>query len=288
LSSSTSRKKHTRPANIRRHRARALGDDEESGSSSGEDDKQNNNKHKVRTEAITDLDWSTPNDTNNHKRPSGRSEKKQDNKRHGTTQDDQTTADPQEKDTKPVKWGLTINMKGAGAKASPNPSKPSNQSPQTTTSPPKDNPKRSIDDEALDSLLGNDNNPSKRKHSPSDDPSRSPEPEDYRSVPIDDFGATLLKSFGWDGKLRGKVKEVVPRHANLAGLGAKDAKGAEELTAWNQKLAGGRKDSRPPRLEDYTREERKKRQRVEEKYGDSYKRERERDKERERERGRDR
>ena len=89
--------------------------------------------------------------------------------------------------------------------------------------------------------------------------------------------------------MRGKVKEVSHKHANLAGLGAKDAKGAEELDAWNQKISGrggGGSDSRgrPVRLEDYRREESKKKQRTEYRHGESsYKQERERERERERE-----
>jgi hypothetical protein len=141
---------------------------------------------------------------------------------------------------------------------------------------------KSIDEEALDALMGS--KPTKRKYIDSDTADRDPRPEDYKAVPIDDFGATLLKRFGWDGKMKGKVKEVT-RHANLTGLGAKDAKGAEDLGAWNQKTA---KDSRPVRLEDYQREERKKRQRVDDRYADSYKREKEREREHGRERGRDR
>jgi hypothetical protein len=141
---------------------------------------------------------------------------------------------------------------------------------------------KSIDDEALDALMGS--SIPKRKYTDSDAADRDPQPEDYQSVPIDDFGATLLRSFGWDGKMRGKVKEVT-RHANLTGLGAKDAKGAEDLGAWNQKTA---KDSRPVRLDDYRREESRKRQRTDDRYADSYKREREREAERERGRGRDR
>nr|6RM8_C Chain C, Putative pre-mRNA splicing protein [Thermochaetoides thermophila DSM 1495]6RM9_C Chain C, Putative pre-mRNA splicing protein [Thermochaetoides thermophila DSM 1495]6RMA_B Chain B, Putative pre-mRNA splicing protein [Thermochaetoides thermophila DSM 1495]6RMB_D Chain D, Putative pre-mRNA splicing protein [Thermochaetoides thermophila DSM 1495]6RMC_C Chain C, Putative pre-mRNA splicing protein [Thermochaetoides thermophila DSM 1495]6RMC_D Chain D, Putative pre-mRNA splicing protein [ len=44
---------------------------------------------------------------------------------------------------------------------------------------------------------------------------------------VDDFGENLLRSFGWDGKMRGKVKEV-KRYANLAGLGARNVKEAED------------------------------------------------------------
>ena len=88
------------------------------------------------------------------------------------------------------------------------------------------------------------------------------------------------------------------RHANLTGLGAKDAKGAEDLGAWNSQIqasksgrkAGSGNDGRPVRLEDYRKEEERKRQKREERDrdrgGESYRREREREREEERERRR--
>ncbi|KAM7223640.1 hypothetical protein V8F06_001114 [Rhypophila decipiens] len=296
--SSSSSKKHAKPSNIRRHRAHALDDGEESGSSGSEGDDRHHGRHEV----ITDLDWSTANEkdeANNKRRHhnSGCSDKHDRREDRDSRRRDDDTSIKKEDDEggeskQPVKFGLTINMRKGGKDAAPKGSRdrPRSRSRSNSRSRTKEgrNGKKapvSLDDEAMDALLGNER-PSKRK-APSDDPDRSPEPEDYRSVPIDDFGATLLKSLGWDGTLRGKVKEATPRHANLAGLGMKDAKGAEELTSWNQKVAaGGKRDSRPARLEDHAKEERNKRKRIEDKYGDSYKRERER--ERERERGRHR
>ena len=218
-------------------------------------------------------------------------------------------AEPQdEQPQQPVKWGLTINMrKDTDNKDESKPNTPKDDGDRADSSslqkpPPSTNQKRGgpvsldhdqgSDDEALDALIGNKpkSNPalSKRRYS-NGSGDGDPKADDYRAVPIDDFGATLLKSFGWDGKPRGKVKEVTKKHANLAGLGARDAKGAEELDAWNQKISGkgssssSRRDPRPPRLDDYRREESKKRQRLEDRYGDSsYKRERERERERER------
>jgi hypothetical protein len=194
-------------------------------------------------------------------------------------------ADSSESQDKPVKWGLTINMKGSGASktgAKRESKARTDNSDSEEDSKKKRRAPKSIDDEALDALMGS--RTPKRKHPDSDAADRDPRLEDYRSIPIDDFGAHLLRNFGWDGKMKGKVKEVT-RHANLTGLGAKDVKGAEDLGAWNQKTT---KDSRPVRLDDYRREESKKRQRVDDRYADSYKREKERERERERERGRDR
>lgn len=203
--------------------------------------------------------------------------------------------DLQEPETAPPKWGLTINPKSTTTTSSSSkPTSFSHRQRQSRSPSPEEKPPQTLEEQALSSLLSLDNKGSsttskrKRSHSPSShDRDRSPDHSDYRAVPIDDFGATLLKQFGWDGKMRGKVKEVTHKHANLAGLGAKDAKGAEELDAWNQKISGrgggdsrGR-DSRPVRLEDYRREENKKKQRMEYRHGESsYKQERERERER--------
>lgn len=280
----SSSKKHSRPANPRRHRAHAL-EDGDSASSGCDDDRDS--RHHGRHEMITELDWSTSKqgDDRDRKRKSHHNSGFNGHERHDR-EDNEDGIKKEEEETKaPVKFGLTINMRN-GASSSRDQRSPRRRSRSRSSSRSRDLEKKpkSLDDQAMDALLGYDNPPKKRKTSANAD--RSPEPEDYRTVPIDDFGATLLKGLGWDGKMRGKVKEATPRrHANLAGLGMKDAKGAEELSSWNQKVnGGGKKDSRPRRLEDHAREERKNRQRIEEKYGDSYKKEREREHERERHR----
>ncbi|KAK3313757.1 hypothetical protein B0H66DRAFT_360390 [Apodospora peruviana] len=285
-SSSTAAKKHTRPAHVRRHRAHAL-QHAESGSSGGEtdDDRQGSGRH----EAITDINFGgSSRDHDRRKKHDGRPDNRSDSRRDGKDERqtrgrnegaEATNADVVE--NKPVKWGLTINMKGTGGVRAGRNSKDKKEiEPHSEPENGKlSSTKRTIEDDALDALVGA--KPSTNRQLESDAAlDRDPRPEDYRSVPIDDFGATLLKSFGWDGKLRGKVKEPSLKHANLAGLGAKDVMGAEDLGSWNQK-PGGAKDSQPQRLEDYRREESKKRQRIEYKYGPSYKRERERERERE-------
>lgn len=193
---------------------------------------------------------------------------------------------------KPVKWGLTINKKPRredGNRASRAGSHASAEI-ETWNGDGAEKKPKSADDEALEALLGNDDDKKKRVIGNSD-PDRDPEPEDYERVPIDDFGAHLLKGFGWDGKMRGKVKEV-SKHANLTGLGAK-SKGAEDLGAWSQKsLKEGSDKPRRPRLDEYRREEDKKRQRREERREErdrdpGYRRDRERERDRDR-RDRDR
>ena len=98
--------------------------------------------------------------------------------------------------------------------------------------------------------------------------------DEYETMPIDEFGAALLRGMGWDGKDRGpKIKEV-KRRPNQLGLGAKELKGDEELGAWNQK---GNTKSRP-RLHEHRSEEQRQRERRNERHRDSYKAERDREK----------
>jgi hypothetical protein len=150
-----------------------------------------------------------------------------------------------------------------------------------------DSAPKTADEEAMDALLGKQPEPRKGVVARQDDLGRDAQPEDYEAVPVENFGATLLRSYGWDGKMKGKVKEI-SRHANLTGLGTKNVKGAEDLDAWIQrKPRDGKDDRRPPRLLDYRREEEKRRERREERSTPSYKRVRERERGREQEWERD-
>ncbi|KAF4634732.1 hypothetical protein G7Y89_g3368 [Cudoniella acicularis] len=89
--------------------------------------------------------------------------------------------------------------------------------------------------------------------------------EDYERVPVEEFGAALLRGMGWKGEKVGKVRDV-KRRQNLLGLGAKELKDAEELGAWVQKsdvkrlnerrgggYGGGSRDRRP-KVAEYKRE----------------------------------
>lgn len=113
--------------------------------------------------------------------------------------------------------------------------------------------------------------------------------EDYDRVPVEEFGAALLRGMGWNGEKTGKVRDV-KRRQNLLGLGAKQLKDAEELGAWVQKSDtkrlkpgvggsgnGGGRHEQKVRVSDYRREEELKRERREERGGGSYRKERERD-----------
>jgi len=271
-------KKRSHPAHGKRHRAHALQD----GSSSGSGDEP---EQAVRHKVITTYSSGGSDDERENKGNQRRRGERSPQSHNGPSkghQDGGKDGSANVLEEKPVKWGLTINMKGAG-KHKDREGKPQadNREPKLG-GPGNGKRERDLDDEALDALVGTEP-PRKNKYNPSN-PDREPVLEDYRAIPIDDFGATLLRNFGWDGLMRGKVKEVA-KHANLTGLGAKDAKGAEDLGAWNQKTS---KDSRPVRLEDYQREQSKKREQLEDRHRDSYKREREREREKERQHQRDR
>ncbi|KAG6013539.1 hypothetical protein E4U43_007241 [Claviceps pusilla] len=166
--------------------------------------------------------------------------------------------------------------------------------PQPAACSPDTRPRTTTDDddEALAALLGNNKprGPEKRIPAPSEDEVYKRDAagagavstlEDYEAMPVEEFGAALLRGMGWNGDPTGpKVKEV-RRRPNRLGLGAKELKDAEDLGGWNQTGQKARPTTRP-RLADYRREEsRRKEERSRE---DSYKREREREREWDRDR----
>ncbi|KAH8650886.1 DExH-box splicing factor binding site-domain-containing protein [Tricladium varicosporioides] len=112
--------------------------------------------------------------------------------------------------------------------------------------------------------------------------------EDYERVPVEEFGAALLRGMGWKGEKVKGAKEV-KRRQNLLGLGAKELKDAEELGAWVQRSdvkrlkpsSGGKSGGgeRRPRVHEYNRERERRDERRSE---GSYRREREREREDER------
>ncbi|CAD6441833.1 807aebc3-e283-421d-ac5e-c75db44f9e86 [Sclerotinia trifoliorum] len=114
--------------------------------------------------------------------------------------------------------------------------------------------------------------------------------EDYKAVPVEEFGAALLRGMGWDGEERKGGGKEVKRRQNLLGLGAKELKDAEELGAWVQKTdakrlrPGGSSYSRrgsdrdKKKMGDYARERDER----------SYRRDRDEGRDRERERDKER
>lgn len=193
---------------------------------------------------------------------------------------------------KGIKWGLTVKEKATPDTDQPEESEPPVQAEPETGSQPKTEdaePERTADDEAMDELLGR--KPSKRQTAviPSETDAYRRDVdiagvastlEDYEAMPVEEFGAALLRGMGWNGEERAPKPKEVKRRPNRLGLGAKELQGAEDLGGWNQN--GGKK--KRPRLDEYRRDE--ERRRESRHHDDSYKRERER--ERDRDRGSDR
>ncbi|KAG5925333.1 hypothetical protein E4U42_004401 [Claviceps africana] len=206
-----------------------------------------------------------------------------------------TQDQPRDPDESP-KWGLILPQ-GHKPQADRGGTDDDDKTPtqaqeRVSASPPARGPgpnPRPDDEEALNALLGPDkpSGPEKRIPAPSEDDvyrrdaaraGAASTLDDYEAMPVEEFGAALLRGMGWDGQPTGpKAKEVRRRPARL-GLGAKESKHAEDLGAWNQK---------PPRpkLADYRRDESRRKDRQRE---DSYKRERDRERDRDPRRDRDR
>jgi hypothetical protein len=124
--------------------------------------------------------------------------------------------------------------------------------------------------------------------------------EDYERVPVEEFGAALLRGMGWkegdDRKGTIARPKDVKRRQNLLGLGATELKGAEELGAWVQKSDPKRLGTgsprgggeRRPKANEYREREERKRESRDERYGGSHRRDRDdyRDRDRDRDRNR--
>jgi hypothetical protein len=123
--------------------------------------------------------------------------------------------------------------------------------------------------------------------------------EDYERVPVEEFGAALLRGMGWKegDEKKGTIARPkdVKRRQNLLGLGATELKGAEELGAWVQKSDPKRLGTgsprgggeRRPRANEYREREERKRESRDERYG-SHRRDRDDYRDRDRDRDRDR
>ena len=208
----------------------------------------------------------------------------------GAQQQNGSTAErePADQEKEGLKWGLTFSEKKDTE------DEPSEEVGVTKAdTKPEPRPDRTADDEAMDALLGKIPKSEKViEQTPTEDDIYQRDAAeagatstlaDYEAMPVEEFGAALLRGMGWDGEHRGPKTKEVRKRQNRLGLGAKELKGAEDLGGWSQN--GAKKRSRP-RLADYRREETK---RKEGRHGeDSYKREKERERERDGYRDRDR
>lgn len=113
--------------------------------------------------------------------------------------------------------------------------------------------------------------------------------EDYERVPVEEFGAALLRGMGWkEGARNISLPKDVKRRQNLLGLGAKELKGAEELGAWVQRSDPKRLNRRGPggdhrpKANEYREAEQRRKEERDVRYGGSHRRDREYDREKER------
>ena len=170
-------------------------------------------------------------------------------------------------DDKGMKWGLTIMTKKP-ENEDRREEDPSQQTGVKEETPPLDDgeKKTTADQEAMDALLGlTPAAQAKTIHLTEADAFQrdvraagdAPTLEDYEAMPVEEFGAALLRGMGWNGEERAPKRKEVKRRPNRLGLGAKELKDPEDLGAWNQ--GGGPKKKRP-RLDEYRREEERKKE----------------------------
>ncbi|KAL2886596.1 Pre-mRNA-splicing factor SPP2 [Ceratocystis lukuohia] len=176
---------------------------------------------------------------------------------------------------KKITWGLNLLEKKPDTKESTikDPTQPSDH---------KDEAPKSIEDQALDRLLGKTEKEEVKRvikiseaealkrdiNSAADTPNL----KDYDDMPVEEFGAALLRGMGWNGEDTRPKPKTVARRPNLLGLGAKELNEEENLGGWNH---GNRKR---PRLAEYNERASRHDKNVPR---NSYKEERQREKERE-------
>lgn len=212
--------------------------------------------------------------------------------------DDKTTTEetePADQDKK-TKWGLTIMEK----KKEPADDEDGRTGEETVESGPRDATQLkteekttapTADEEAMDALLGRKRKAQKTITTSETDAFQrdvrvagdAPTLEDYEAMPVEEFGAALLRGMGWNGEERTPKRKEVKRRPNKLGLGAKELKEAEDLGGWNQ---NGAKKKRPT-LSEYRREEERKKESRRNDDGDKRESERHRDGDRHRDRDRD-
>lgn len=153
-----------------------------------------------------------------------------------------------------LQYGLTL-----GQKSTDRP-EPAVELPLREPLDPQPQKEQTADQAALDALLGN--KPQSTLVLPQVDTEEQafqrdfdaapdvPTLEEYAAVPVEEFGAALLRGMGWKdgepiGKRRGeqvKKPRVVERRPALLGIGAKeDAAAGVELGSWGKPLKGRRK-----------------------------------------------
>ncbi|KAJ6444746.1 pre-mRNA-splicing factor SPP2 [Purpureocillium lavendulum] len=223
---------------------------------------------------------------------------KEDERQRNGAQHAETEPADQDKE---IKWGLTVKEKTTSSDTDDrlrDDDAPQAPSQQDDTAAKEPVPERTLDDEAMDALLGRTTKTPKTiinpTHMTEDDAYRRDADaagaastlEDYEAMPVEEFGAALLRGMGWNGEERAPKPKEVRRRANRLGLGAKELKEDEDLGGWNQ--GGGAQKKKRPRLDEYRREESRRKEGRRGAHEDSYKRERERERDGHRDRDRHR
>lgn len=190
---------------------------------------------------------------------------------------------------KNIQWGLTVTKRKTSEEPAEQGATTSPQADDDTRQGDGEAPEPSADDEAIDALMGRKKESEQHTIPRTETDAYRADVErnvgadstldDYDAIPDGEFGAAILRGMGWDGQLRGpKAKAAGERRQNQLGLGAKKLKDAEDLGQWNH--GGKKRDSRPPKLSDYRREEERKKAERRERRGEGYREERERERHR--------
>ncbi|ETS76149.1 hypothetical protein PFICI_11536 [Pestalotiopsis fici W106-1] len=199
-------------------------------------------------------------------------------------QDRETEPADHEKD---IKWGLSITKKSSAEDSTGDaPGNPLDGSPTATaTEKTPNSPPRTVEQNAMDALLGIDTNKQKKlvisgSETPTDEFKAAVQAagevstiEEYDQIPDGEFGMAMLRGMGYDESKQTSRPKDVRRRPALLGLGAKED---EEIKKAELAKKHGHRERRP-RLDEYRRGENEKRQQREEKYSSSYKHERDRE-----------
>jgi hypothetical protein len=190
--------------------------------------------------------------------------------------------EPADQDKK-IEWGLTVTKKcDTEEPTDDSEEKPSSRIEDSvekgSEAPGQQHGSRSVDQDAMDALLGKDNG-TKLVISETDALKRDYDKvgeistiEEYEQIPDGEFGLAMLRGMGYNGTDQGTKPKEVRRRSALLGLGAKED---EEIKKAELAKKYGHRERRP-RLDEYRREKEKERKQRDRHLG-SYKNERDRD-----------
>ncbi|KAH8202868.1 hypothetical protein TruAng_002921 [Truncatella angustata] len=188
---------------------------------------------------------------------------------------------------KDIKWGLNVTQKPVAedrAEVEGEQAMPESRTSSKDQNDIRPSSPRNADQDAMDALLGNDTRKKKIVISDADTEQDQFKAavqaagdvstiEEYDQIPDGEFGMAMLRGMGYDESKKSAQPTEVRRRPALLGLGAKED---EEIKKADIAKKYGHRN-RPPRLQDYRREEDAKRKQREERYSSSYKHERERE-----------